>query len=429
MNLLALPRISTHDAAAIRQAVLTGMNGVSPEIRGTALRTLRRAVRAGKLAPEAVLQAAQDGDAGLARLFPANALRAPALPRASAIPRVPVKAGVAWADCRWFVELAMRRGCADPDLVGALSSTSPNVLAVAPALISTWNRLLASYKPDWLPDALPGSESARLHALPAALCDPYSTDGFERDGGSVLVEPRGVSRLLLDHEAPDFNELVIALRQADMASSHPFLWADPITSRDTYLEIAVGFEVLEDIENHIRWAEGSAQPVIDWDGIRVLLEGFDYEPEYAEWFVEAILHNQRLARSAPATDAQLNLPEASPQDSAYRVAARHIAAIAAASKADASKGRLDSESRGYSAPLVILTGSDGQYDPVQQTIDQEFESECAPGIMLHAGDRKASKLDAHMQRFVTDMLVADLVYYHALMATTDPKAYLQLWSG
>jgi|GEM_PF-6365431 hypothetical protein len=423
MHLLSLPRIDHTAAAATAHAVAGSMNGVTAELRSQALRRVRAAVRAKRLSPARAARAAALGDLGIARLFRADVLGAPpALPHFEALSPIPAReAAPVLARCRWFVELAARRGCMSSALADALTDPACN-LAVIPALVvATWNNLLASYAPEWAAIETSADHRAFATIVPSALATTEPSDDL------VVVQPSGLSRLFLDADAPDFVSLARSLRSLSRAMQFPVLCGDPLDGREAYAEACVPPEVWDDLRHHITW-DGSSVQSVDFEGIRVMLDEFGMDPDWADDLVEAFAFKMRLKAAVGPAESAPALPPPARSDSALMVAARHIAALAARVRAMPRIRLPYYEIATYGLPLHILCSN--AFDSFETYLIDMIDTECSedmPAMRVQRGEMTASEANRVLARLVPEVLAAELAFHHAQFATGNPEGYLQLW--
>lgn len=423
MNALALPRIGTDAAAATHAAVAAGMNGVTHEIRQHALRKVRGAVRRGRIEPATAAAALRQGDQGIAALFPVAAMpAAPALTAASFSGLSGATLGVSLGACRWFIDLALRRNCVALDLLDTLSSPETPPAARAACLVDAWNRLLESYRPEWLPQSCEG-ERPRLLALPSALLrpDPYA-DHAPAEQPIITITPMSISRLFIDVDEADAPALVHALRTLDQATVFLILGADPLLGREMYSEYSAGYELFHDVRQHVTWPVGSEEPVADLEGIAVLLEEFGLEGSDADTFAQAACDDMALARrfdpeASPAGITDALARATSPASNAARSIldlAQRLAAM------PTPRNRLSAHGENI-APVVQLIGTftdDARFSDIEQAIDMECQ-ESALEVTFHRSGQSMSELDRQLERLVAEMMVADLVYALVLGAQTE----------
>lgn len=414
MNPLALPYLPPDADQATRSAVAAGMNGVTAELRGHALRKIRAAIRRKALSPARVARAVAGGDAGLASLFPVGKLPGPPSIPASSLPKLSSDGAFAETVARstWFIDLALRRNCAPDGLLDTLTdpTTAPSVSASL--LLDTWNRLLESYRPDWLPASM-SSERPLLLALPGHLSRWSYEDYYGEDTGRVMLKitPAAISRLLVDQDAPGFAALYDALLALDKATLYPLIAADPIEGRD-YYNAYMHPEFYEDLRHHVVWPEGASEPVADIDAIAVLIEESGYDASDADHYAALACKDaiaKRLRTSSGAATAQA---DDAPDSAFARIATQvrditaHLAAMPTPPQGKCPCGG----NAGYPVRLVATYEHDPAYRDLVEAIDMECQE--GPPSMSFGFPKKPtpSALDSHLGRIVVEMLVADCVY-------------------
>ncbi len=411
MTFLRLPRIAAANAQATQSAVAAGLNGVTPEIRQHALRKVRAAIRNGRVRPAKVERALERGDAGLASLFPVGQMPStPAIP-ASALSTVGGSERVAKAldDCSWVIELAMRRGVDTSELAEALSGGTLPTNA-AHLLVATWNRLLDSYRPDWLPAEVTG-DRAKLMALPEPLrrehADPRAL---------FTIEPTSLCRMFVTSDTPEFNLVLHALRKLEEATHYPLAAFDPDRGRECYMEYSMGGSMLDDLAQIAIWPDGADEPTFDTEAVANLLDEFGHEPESAEYFIEAATHElvrERKLKAAPKVDRDPELRHAlKASQSSNAKLARIILALARRIKAlPAPPNAFQHDFCGFGLPVHLLSTWD--CDSFQDELSNAIDTECgdeAPSITFMAATQSLSKIDAALRRLIPEMLVSDYVY-------------------
>lgn len=412
MTFLRLPRIDASNALATQHAVAAGLNGVTPEIRQHALRKIRAAVRNQRLAPSRVHRALARGDAGLASLFPVRELPSPPAILPSTLPGGPGGPEVtkALSACKWVLELAMRRGVAPDGLCEALSGPAvpPNA---AHLLLATWNCLLRSYRPDWMPEASCAHDGPRMLALPSAL----------RNHGSACVslltiEPTSISRMFVDTDSPEYALVRHALAKLERATVFPIAALDPDGGRECYIEYAMGGSMLDDLSQTAIWPEGASAPTFDVEAVSNLLEEFGHDSDSAVFFIECA--TQELARArelkvAPSVEADAAMTKAL-RESQSANARRARAILTLVERLDAMPAPpdvLQHDITGYGLPVHLLATWDG--DTLQGELSNAIDAECsdeAPSISFACTTASLPRIDAALQRLVAEMLIAEYVY-------------------
>lgn len=412
---LALPRLDANAAAATRMAVAAGMNGVDPTLRGIALRKIRSAVRRGTLSPSTVDEAVQRGDQGLASLFPVDQL--PPVPSLSAEAASVASKGSNLSECmvqsRWFIELALRRRCAPDGLLEALASPHEAPSRTANLLIQTWNNLLESYRPDWLPERV-GGERSGLQALPMAFCDTDYYDCHSNGRALVHIEAFGISRLIVPTDQDDSPALIYALKILDKASVYPIAAFDLVDGRSAYIEYAT-HEFHHDLFQHLTWPEGASEPVADLEAVAALVEDFGYDAQDAATYAEAAIAEAVFQR---------RMDQVSSQEQAERILSKSDSKVASVAKTLLGLAeQLDKLHKGkrrdwlaWEIPTVGLPAHmAGSYedDPLLGALMDSIDMDCqehAPSLRLHRDTHSMPEVDRQMARLVAEMLVAEYAY-------------------
>lgn len=411
MNIItATPRIDVAAARAMQAVVMDGGNGVCPELRSIALRKMRASVRRGHLRPTSVRKALATGDAGIAKLFASRSdAKVPLIDAASLSVRgrTPIPASVL-RECRWFIELALRKGVAPPGLIDCLGGGC-DAASASEMLIQTWNALLASYKPDWLPEAA-AAQAPQVLISPVALS--LDREYHDLEGLDVVVEPLGISRLFVDTAADDFDLLQFALSRLDSLLKLPIFAADPNSGRASYTEYLAEEELMEDMERHVRLNANGSVNTVDREAISTLLESFGHDdPECAiDYYVERLV----AIKNASAPRHALTQKEADRRirgaKSDYAKVARSVLALCI--KLDATPDAKGTDYRLQSLGLPVHLIASPEDDPLHEEISQLIDSECSEEIprIAFKTSKKPSELDAQMRRIVVESLVADHVY-------------------
>lgn len=397
------------------------MNGVTPELRAHALRKIRGAVRSGRLAPASVAESMGKGDAGIAALFPVERLPAPPTVPLASLPAL--SAGMTTAEMisssRWFITLALRRDCAPERLLESLQAPEATASVVANLLLDTWNRLLASYRPDYLPASVKG-ETVQMKAVPTQFTDePISF--YDEATHLFQITPNRISRLFLGTEEPDFGVLFHALKKLEEAMAYPILAGDLLDARDAYMEY-IAPEFMEDLRQHVTWPDGAAEPIVDQEAVETLMDSFGYTPADAEHYVEMLVSGMKLRRSVEASapsEAELQAAIDSPQTPNARIAR---AALDAAAKLEPLA---DDKRIGFCVPqpgcpvhLMATPMEDYSFHDLMEAVNLECQEQ-APTIGFYL-EREISMpaLDRHMERIVAEMVIAD--YIASLLLATFP---------
>lgn len=411
MSLLALPYLAPDAGLATRGAVAASLNGVTPELRSHALRKVRAAIRRKAVSPARVARAVAGGDAGLASLFPVRTLPGPPSIPASSLPSLGGAASLrqALASSTWFITLAVRRNCAPEGLLSTLTepTTAPSV--GAGLLLDAWNRLLESYRPDWLPKTM-AADRPRLVALPSHLCRE-TFYGDECDGTLLKITTTAISRMFLDEDEAGYAPLREALLALDKATVYPLIAADPVAGRE-YFNAYVHPEFYEDLRQHVVWPEGASEPVADIDAITVLIEECGYDAADAEHFARLACDDLVSERKREQADAQAQQADGA-STSAFAEVAKQVRRVVDhlnAMPRPARKLAPRSDQAGYPVHLVATHEGDAAYDDLVNAIDMECQEELPSMCFEQPKNMSASALDSQMERLVVEMIVADYVY-------------------
>ncbi|MCD9046756.1 hypothetical protein [Luteimonas sp. MHLX1A] len=397
---LALPRFGADSQAGTRRVVADGMNGVTPALRDFALRKVRRSLRRGGLSATRAMRAMALGDSGIASLFPVSQLPPPPVLAAHACGTGLHGAPDLLKDSLWFVEHAIRRGVADLGVLERLLDPTSAQHEIAALLLETWNRLLLDYVPSWM-DWTPGAGSVRpvLRALPG----PFATS---LQSAQVVIEADSVSRMFVNVDTLQAPDVLRALSTLDKAMQFNLFAADPLGTRELYFEYSIGFELQDDVRQHIHWPDGADEPVVtDHEAITRIAEDFGYEAEGADYIAERAIAQMVFDRRMQ--QAMESVPASTTPES--ELARRILGYAEHLSSMNAPRPDLDSNALSLPACLVATYDFDPAGDEIANAIDNECQEE-VPSTAVSNLSTRPSTLDRQLARLVAEMVVTEAVY-------------------
>lgn len=425
MSLHILPRYAVPAAIGTREAIQAAERPLTIDVRRRAVAALQAAMRRGRLRPEAVAAAAEQGDVAIADLMRSHAvaLHSPALDPAHIPPppcRKPDPATV--AALHPWIRLLAAEGHLPAEGLQHLSAPTLSMATLCRVLAIAWNRkkqaLLASID---VPALLDENHPALFDCLPQPFLQLLGNDAGP-DAGPVptlTVFNRDLTHVAVRATGDDALAIEGALRELVKQMQLPLVGDPSYAIEDIHPGLD---ELFSDLEAIATWGE-DGEPSLPLDELTTMLEEFGWDAS-SEGEMRELREHLKWRRWRDQTSlfpvgsgtaqAWLDAQGDSRLAQVYREIVRITTLLATL---PALKHTLDSDGYAGTGYVTLVPTATGMDDWIEQTINDIYNSgevESETRVSLTA---KPAQLGSSCDRALTEVAVAN--YIASLIATLD----------